>query len=153
MMKFHAFLIYVVIQDIGVTGLLWNLWLLQHTWPILGIHVSAETVEKVLFLHFSKFAYNNIKHLEVYKLPFSGFSTVSLWKCKYQSFKIVVISFFNKGKSFFGGKPYWIFDIHFNQLIKFRVGNLALMDPMDFRVRIGSPSSPKTPIPVLSGAR
>jgi tartrate dehydratase beta subunit/fumarate hydratase class I family protein len=40
--------------------------------------LSAETVEKVQFLHFSKFAYNNIKHLEVYKLPFSGFSTVSL---------------------------------------------------------------------------
>jgi hypothetical protein len=46
--------------------------------------ISAETVEKVQFLHFSKFAYNNIKHLEVYKLPLSGFSTVSLciWNLK-----------------------------------------------------------------------
>ncbi len=36
----------------------------------------------------------NIKHLEVYKLPFSGFSTVSLWKHTYHVQKFRVISFF-----------------------------------------------------------
>jgi len=41
----------------------------------------------------------NIKHLEVYKLPFSGFSTVSLWKHTYHVQNFVWYHFFSKGKS------------------------------------------------------
>jgi hypothetical protein len=35
--------------------------------------------KKSNFCIFVKFAYNNVKHLEFYKLPFWGFSTISLY--------------------------------------------------------------------------
>ena len=32
------------------------------------------------------------------------------WKCKYQSLEILVISLLNRGKSFFGGLPFWLWE-------------------------------------------
>jgi len=41
------------------------------------VHLAIEPVEKVQFLNFFKFAFNNIKCLDAAKLPFWGFSTGS----------------------------------------------------------------------------
>jgi hypothetical protein len=52
---------------------------LSYAYLILsGVPYSYEPVEKVQFPYFFKFAFNNIKWLEIAELPFWGFPTGSI---------------------------------------------------------------------------